>query len=222
MSETPLGLVADRLETRTARAVSLPYLAHIPKATGGNDTFPAVIYLHGAGAKGSMDSLRREPIPALAAEGRIPSDFLLLCPLCPADVPGWRLDDLETFVAAMRARYPLDPARLTLTGVSMGGRGAWEYAAWHGDELAALVPVCGFGVPNLAPRYTGLPVWAFHGDADTVLPIARSDEMVTALQKKGETTDVRYTRLAGAGHNIGRAVYDTPDLWDWLADRRRI
>jgi predicted peptidase len=206
--------------TRTVtRTVTLNYLLRHPPGYRQDQLRPAVLFLHGAGAKGDdPGKVQNEALPRLVREG-MDFPFLLVCPQCPDGVQGWPIDDLAVLVRALREQYPIDPERLYLTGISMGGRGVWEYAYSHAGSLAAIAPVCGFGIPNLAPRLRDLPVWAFHGEHDDVLPAARTDEMVHALKQTGNP--VRYTRLAGIGHSCGRIAYSNPELWAWLAGRRR-
>jgi predicted peptidase len=183
--------------------------------------WPAVVFLHGAGAKGSdLAQVRRETLPRLVFDKEMPFPFLLACPQCPADAPGWPLEDLLVTLETLLERYPIDPARLYLTGISMGGRGTWEFAFWHPEMLAAIVPVCGPSLPTLAPRLKNLPVWTIHGALDDVVPVARTDEMVKALRAT-RGADVQYTRLEGIGHNCGRAAYRHLALWEWLAQQRR-
>src|SRR5437763_1784726 len=75
------------------------------------------------------------------------------------------------------AEYSGDRDRLYLTGLSMGGYGSWEMAAAHPDMFAAVVPICGGADPKtVAGKLKDLPVWAFHGDADPAVPVARGRE----------------------------------------------
>lgn len=207
--------------TRTiTRTLTLDYLIRYPAGCSNDRLWPAVVFLHGAGSKGrDLGRVEKESLPRLAREG-LDVPFILVCPQCAEDAPGWPVHDLAVLVAALQQRHPIDPARLCLTGISMGGRGAWEYAYGFADTLAALVPLCGPSIPNLAPRLKNLPVWAFHGDQDDVVPIARTDEMIAALKAAGNN-DARCTRLAGVGHSCGQSAYTDPGLWAWLAEQRR-
>jgi len=208
---------AHRLQTTKRQEVALNFWLRRP--IGQNSPFATVLYLHGAGDKGDdLELVRRHSLPRLVEDG-LDFPFLLICPQCPAEAPGWPLDDLHLIVEHLRAEDMIDPRRLYLTGVSMGGRGAWEYAYWHASELAALVPVCGFGLPNLAPRLKNVPIWAWHGTDDEVLPVQRSDEMVEALHRASNSA--RYSRLIGVGHNCDHVAYGHADLWQWLAQQQR-
>ena len=206
-----------RIVTRT---VAMNYLIRYPAAYSTDRSWPSVLFLHGAGGKGDdLGKVQNEVLPRLVSEGR-DFPFLLVCPQCPEGLPGWPIDDLAVLIGALKDQLPVDPERLYLTGISMGGRGAWEYAYWHADDLAAIVPLCGPGIPNLTPRLKDLPVWAFHGEEDDIVPVQRSEEMAAALKAAGNP-NVRFTRLAGVGHNCGQAAYGSPELWRWLARQRR-
>lgn len=207
-----------RTVTRTFR---MNCLIRYPPHNQDERLWPTVLFLHGAGAKGDdLGKVKNEALPRLVREG-MDFPFLLVCPQCPEKLPGWPINDLAVLVSALHDQHRLDPERLYLTGISMGGRGVWEYAYWHADTLAAIVPLCGPSIPTLAPRLKDLPVWAFHGQEDDVVPVQRSEEMVAALERAGNP-GVRFTRFAGVGHNCGRAAYDSPELWHWLARQRRI
>lgn len=178
---------------------------------------PLVIYLHGAGQKGtSLDRLTEASLPALLAEGfEVPAH--VVCPLAKPG-PGWPVQHVAIFAEEVCRKLNADPLRIYLTGESMGGRGVFEVAYWHHHLFAAVAPLCGFGIPNLAPVLRELPISMFHGSDDDVLPVARSEEMATALYIAG--ANATFQKLDGHGHSIGRAVYSKPDFWSWLLSKR--
>lgn len=183
------------------------------------DRLPLVIYLHGAGQKGtSLDALSKASLPALLSEGlEVPAH--VVCPLAKPG-PGWPVNHVAVFAEEICRRLGADPMCIYLTGESMGGRGVFEVAYWYHHLLAAIAPICAFGIPNLAPVLSALPIWMFHGSADEVLPVARSEEMASALALANPAT--RFTRLEGEGHNIGRIVYSRPELWSWMLSQKRV
>lgn len=179
---------------------------------------PLVIYLHGAGQKGtSLEYLAEASLPSLMAEGlEIPAH--LVCPLAKPG-PGWPVQHVAIFAEEICRKLNADPLRIYLTGESMGGRGVFEVAYWHHHLLAAAAPLCGFGIPNLAPVLKDLPITMFHGSDDDVLPVARSEEMGAALHAAGANATLQI--LTGHGHSIGRTVYSKPDFWSWMLSKRR-
>ena len=120
-------------------------------------------------------------------------------------------------LAALEDRYPVDRHRLYLTGQSMGGFGAWLAYTRYPGRFAAIVPVCGGGDPGaVVPNLTA--VWAFHGDQDAVVPVARARAMVAAIEASG--SPVRYLEYPGLGHNIFAKAYGEADLVEWLYSQR--
>ena len=95
--------------------------------------------------------------------------------------------------------------------------GAWRQPSPNGQ--AAIAPICGGGDPEQACNLKGLPVWAFHGALDTVVPLSRSDEMVEALQACGG--NVKFTVYPEAGHDSWTQTYNNPALYDWFKQHRR-
>ena len=119
----------------------------------------------------------------------------------------------------MTEKYSVDKDRVYLTGLSMGGFGTWALAAKEPQRFAAIVPMCGGGDPKTADRIKDLPIWVFHGEKDTSVPIARSQEMVDAL--KALHADVQFTRDPDAGHDCWTQSYANPKLYEWLLAHTR-
>ncbi|WNR45257.1 carboxylesterase family protein [Paenibacillus roseipurpureus] len=199
----------------------LQYLVFQPTcATNSGARLPLLLYLHGAGSKGEdLQQVEQSVLPQTLVETGLPFPFVLVCPQCPGSRSGWQSDILAELLDELIPALNIDPSRIYATGISMGGRGVYELAYDYGDRLAAIVPLCAFGIPNLAPRLQELPIWAFHGDQDEVLPLARGQEMADALQGVGSPS--LFTRLEGLGHDIGETVYRSNELWEWLLEQRR-
>lgn len=118
------------------------------------------------------------------------------------------------------AKHPIDPDRVYLTGLSMGGFGSWALAAAQPERFAALAPICGGGDAGTADRLATLPIWVVHGAADPVVPVARSRTMVEAVKKAGG--NVQYHELEGVGHDSWTPAYREGDgLLKWLFEQRR-
>ena len=101
----------------------------------------------------------------------------------------------------------------------MGGFGTWSLAAYASDRLAAIAPVCGGGEPYRTKEFPHLPVWAFHGAKDGVVPLRRSEEMVAGLEKHGGNP--KLTIYPEAGHNSWTEAYNTPELYEWMLKQKR-
>lgn len=120
----------------------------------------------------------------------------------------------------------IDPNRRYVTGLSMGGYGAWEAAERWPNYWAAAAPISGAGDPSKAARLVNLPIWAFHGSADTAVPPSGSRDMINAIRKAGGHP--RYTEYAGQGHGVWEIPYTilgkpspTPDFFAWLFAQHR-
>ena len=130
--------------------------------------------------------------------------------------------DLLAAVAAMQtviSREAVDPARIYLTGLSMGGFGTWDLAARQPQRFAAILPICGGGDEATAPRLARLPIWCFHGDADQVVAVERSRSMIAAVQAAGGSP--KYSELPGVGHDSWTPAYRDPAVLDWMFAQRQ-
>jgi len=210
------------IEIHVSKTIRLPYLLHLP-ATGGTSTgqlLPTILFLHGRGESGEdPKAVLREGLPAYVAQ-QPDFPFIVIAPQCPwgtwwpelADSVGKLLDECA-------ACYPMDPQRLYLTGLSMGGFGAWYLASIWPDRFAAVAPICGggywfHGFPQRVCALKETPVWAFHGAKDDVVPVAASEEMVRALRECGG--EVQLTVYPEAGHDSWTMTYNNPELYRWF------
>jgi len=112
-----------------------------------------------------------------------------------------------------------DKKRVVLTGLSMGGRGAWEIGAANPERFSAIVPVCGRGRKQTAGTLAPVPVWAFVGDADQDETVQNSRSMIAALSTTGAKP--RYTEYRGVGHNSWDRAYNDPSLISWMLKQAR-
>jgi len=205
--------------------VSLRYLLYLPRQYHQRPRFrwPLMLFLHGAGERGDDIALvRRHGPPKLVEERPLP--FVILSPQCPTGTT-WSamIDGLAALLEDAKRRYRVDPARLCVTGLSMGGFGTWALAAARPDLIAAIAPICGgsdwfHGFPLRALRLWQMPVWAFHGAKDQVVPPSGSRELVEALQALGGPA--RLTIYPDAGHDSWTAAYESPELYRWLLAQR--
>ena len=159
------------------------------------------------------------PQPMTGATADVPQ------PLPPEGPPdGWpsREQDLLTILDQALALYRGDPERVYLTGLSYGGFGAWYLASRHAQRFAALAPVVGWGHPDLmAPLAKHrVPVWAFAGGRDPVVPVGPFFEGLNELERLGHP-EVRFTVHQDMGHDTWTRVYAGRDLYDWLLSHRR-
>ena len=219
-AEVPGSLLARAFRDAGPRDVRFKYFEYLPADYGKDPArrWPLVVFLHGAGERGTeLNKVLKYGPPRLVTEGRT-YDFILIAPQCPPAY-GWRIDDLELLLADVLATRAVDPARLYLTGVSMGGVATWEWLIRRPELFAAAVPVCGAGDAGLARRARPTPVWAFHGALDEIIPLGCSEEMVAAFKAAGG--EALLTVYPDVGHDSWEPAYDDPKLYEWLLAHRR-
>lgn len=194
------------------------YVVYVPPGYSPRQRWPLLVFLHGRGECGT-DGQRHVEVglgPAIRAEPqRWP--FVVLFPQKPERDTAW--PDHEAMLLAMIERteqeFAIDGGRRLLTGLSQGGHGTWAFGAKHAGRWAAIAPVCGFTLQELdvAPL-KNVPIWAFHGDADRVVPAQASRDLVAAVREAGG--DPVLTIYGGVGHNSWDRAYRESDLAEWL------
>jgi predicted peptidase len=203
------------------------------------ERYPLVLFLHGAGERGNDNTKQLKYLPTWLADPAVRRRHpcFVLAPQCRMDErwvdvswadakstpqPAAPTVDLAAATKALEetlVREAVDPARIYLTGLSMGGYGTWDLATRMPDRFAAILPVCGGGDDRVAARIAALPIWCFHGDADTAVPVDRSRTMVAAVKAAGGRPI--YSELAGVGHDSWTPAYRDAFVLDWLFSQRK-
>lgn len=218
--EPPAGQSAQAFEGTVTRRVAYRYLLYLPKAYAAAPArrWPLLLFLHGSGERG--DDLAKVKVhgPPKDLDLRDDFPFVVVSPQCPAE-ERWRADSLAALLDDVTRRLRVDPDRVYVTGLSMGGRGTWELALSYPERFAAIAPVCGGALPDRACRLKDVPVRAFHGAGDTVVPLAESERVVEAVRTCGGRAEL--VVYPEAGHDSWTAAYADPSLWDWLLSHRR-
>ena len=209
--------VGKLLEKQFAKGeVKYDYLLYLPPDYGKEDkAVPLVLFLHGKGDK--LDRMKRFGLPR-QIESKKDVPFILVAPESPGG--GWSPRSLAALLDEIEGKYKVDRDRVYVTGLSMGGFGTWTLVAAYPERFAAAVPICGGGSPRSAAKLKDLPIWAFHGAKDEVVPASRTEAMVQALKDAGSDR-VRFTLYPDAGHNAWSATYSNPEVWEWLLKQRR-
>lgn len=181
-----------------------------------------ILYLHGSSRRGrDIEQVKANGLPPVL-DSKDNFEFVVASPQALSNYSwqvSWRPDDLILLLDHLLAKYHIDPRRVYLTGLSMGGYGTWACIAEHPDRFAAAIPICGGGNPDLGKRIAQLPVWAFHGDADNVVPVERSIEMVDAVNAAGGKA--RLTRYPKVGHDSYTQTYANPEIYRWLLEQKQ-
>jgi len=225
-------------------SIEYHYRVFAPKSWSRKRKWPVILFLHGAGERGD-DNLAQTRVgigPAIVRQSES-FPFVVILPQCPRN-RWWTEPDMQAM--ALNAldqaakEFGGDVRRTYLTGLSMGGYGAWVAAATNPKRFAALAVVCGGVRPppglNLpasagppapagdpynavAVKIGKTPVWVFHGNADRAVPVTESRKMVEALKEAG--VNVRYNEYEGVGHNSWDNAYAEPELFPWLLFQRK-
>lgn len=207
------------LARRVTKTVTCGYLLFLPQGYDADARrWPLILFLHGAGQRGDDLELVKEHGVAKIAEQRPDLPFIVVSPQCPAE-GWWSSEVLAALLDEIEKKYRVDPKRIYLTGLSMGGFGTWQLAADQPHRFAAIVPICGRGNPLLTHRIAHLPIWVFHGAKDRVVPLSNSRDMVRSLRKHGAKP--RFTIYRDAAHDSWTRTYENPRLYEWLLSHAR-
>ncbi len=189
--------------------------------------WPLILFLHGAGERGTdvWKATTHGPAKYIAAHPDFP--FILVTPLCPTNEV-WSTDKLLALLDDVIKKNRVDEKRVYLTGLSMGGFGTWNLATAFPEKFAAVAPICGggdiinvllashgYGGPEKVNALKTLPVWAFHGGKDSVVPHEESERMIAEL-KKAKVAEVKYTLYPEAQHDSWSETYNNPELYEWF------
>jgi predicted peptidase len=220
----------------------LPYRFHQPEKIEDDKKYPLVLFLHGAGERG-LDNrgqfLRFTTVPFWEKYS-----CYILAPQCPPRITGsvaegsvwvqtsfgasahtmnaeptWSMQLVMELLDKTMSDKHIDHKRIYVTGLSMGGFATWEILQREGDKFAAAIPVCGGADLNYAKQLINIPLWVFHGDADTTVPVKRSRDAVEAITAAGGHP--KYTELPGVGHGAWAYTYTKPEVWDWLFSQEK-
>ena len=197
----------------------LHYLLFLPSTYAVHpQRWPLMLFLHGAGERGDDLQLVKRHGVAKIVEEQPAFPLLVVSPQCPP-TEAWAPEPLLALLDDIEQHYDMDPERLYVTGLSMGGFGTWAVAIAAPDRFAAIAPICGGGDPSRVGVLRHLPVWAFHGARDPIVPLQRTVEMVEALRQCGG--NVRFTVYPEAGHDAWTATYANPELYAWFLAHTR-
>lgn len=230
VSGLPPGAIPSQFVRRsfTDSAGEHRYFVFVPPHYTPERAWPVVLFLHGAGEKGT-DGVR--PLSAglgTALELHPQQEFLAVFTQCEnlrgRHLTGWLADgaDAQRAIAILgevEATYRIDPQRRVICGWSMGGYGTWSLAAAFPEKWAAVLAIAGgeteqaLDLSELASRQ--IPVWAIHGSEDPLIPVEQSTQLVERLNMLGGRG--RAMIVEGAGHDLWREVFATQQVLDWLA-----
>lgn len=242
-SPVPAGFTKSAYQDEAGNV--LPYQILFPRNYDRNRQYPLVLFLHGAGERGTDNEKQLTHGGKLFLDEKARTDFpaIVVFPQCPPesywssvnidrekrpmlldfsynDQLNWPTQAAVDLVKSLLKTESVDKNRVYLMGLSMGGMGTFETLSRYPKLFAAATPICGGGDPDLTKRYAKrLPLWVFHGDADDVVEVKYSRKMVAKLKELGGR--VSYTEYPGVGHGSWNNVFAEPRLLPWLFAQNR-
>ena len=226
----------------TVHGAAHAYRVWVPAEYTPARRWPAILFLHGSGERGSDGAKPTQAgLGPAFADGAVAVPAIVVFPQCPEN-EHWVGPAREVAIAALDAvekEFSIDRDRVSITGISMGGAGVWILAAEHPHRWSAAAPICGWvvrpaaltSIPDnklpwlgegegrprqVAGRLEAVPVWILHGSADTVVPVSESRRMASLLG-----AHAAYTEFPGVGHNAWDPAYRTTGVVSWLVRQRR-
>jgi len=202
------------------------YQVFVPAGYAANKPTPTILFLHGAGERGTDGKL---PTlvglgPYIQARG---ASFPFLAVFPQAEDTQGRLltpwtagsPDSERALKILndvQKNYTVDAQRISLVGWSMGGYGAWSVGAAHPEKWSAVMILSGGGDPAKAAALKNVPVWAFHGTRDHLVPVSEGQGMAEAL--KSAEGKITFTEFPNGGHDIFADTFGNDGVIAWLED----
>ncbi len=237
-AQTDLEEIYEPREYISDEGDTLRYRVMFPEKFNEGETYPLVLFLHGAGERGDDNTAQLTwGVDAFANEDfRNDHPAIVIAPQAPEDTfwanlnwreegaglmdePSLPLKLAHKLVLKMTEEYPVNANRLYITGLSMGGFGTWDLITRYPDLFAAAMPICGGGDPAKAYRLTELPIWNFHGALDNIVSSKLSREMIQALWNAGGNPG--YTEYPDVNHASWIPAYNDRFVLEWLFGQSR-
>ena len=218
----------------------LPYRLYVPPMLDPTRKYPLVLSLHGAGGRGddNRKQLGQSTAGWICEEVQARHPCFILMPQCPkgkkwVETPFRRgsydfdaapisdhFEAVRNLLDRIVEEYPIDRDRLYIMGASMGGYATWNMITRYPALFAAAVPVCGAGDPGKAADLISLPIWAFHGERDDVVPPQGSMDMIDAIKQAGGAR-ARVTIYQDVKHESYNLAWKEEELVAWLFAQRK-
>lgn len=217
---------------------TLRYRIFVPERTDSTGMYPLVLFLHGAGERGSDNKAQLVwgvwRFVEDSVQQKHPS--IVIVPQAPEGSywgkAEWRTESTRLseepakplvltmeLLSRLQNEFPVDSTRIYVTGLSMGRFGTWNLIMRYPDKFAAAAPVCGGGDVTKAHRIAKIPIWNFHGALDDVVPPQLSRDMIAAVRYAGGNPG--YSEYPDVGHFSWIQAYREPYLVDWLFSQRK-
>jgi len=235
-----LGFYSDK---NVDSEIQIAYRLYVPENIDKNKKYALMIFLHGAGERGSDGNhlsykVQAQFIKNIVEDDKLKEQFIVFAPQCPNEMqwvnsdwhPG-KYDFTNTPQSIPEAlvmsyiekeilgKYEIDKSRIYVTGLSMGGFGTWDLITRYPDLFAAAMPICGGCDVKTAEAVKHIPIRIYHGDKDTAVLIDGEIDMAEELTKLG--SDIKMTVLQGLGHDAWVYGYGDKEVFDWFISQRK-
>lgn len=212
---------------QSSKTTSYKYITYLPidYASDSHKKYPLLIFLHGGSARGTdtLDLYDTGPFDQIYKGRNFP--FIVVAPQCPKHLR-WSTENwFENFYYDLIKKFRIDTNRIYLTGESLGGSGTWFLATKYPDKFAAIAPMCGFTshmdfIDKNIDKLINIPIWAFHGKIDNVVPYEETERIINKLERKNR--DLIFTIEPEVGHWINWLAYSNQELYDWFLKHDKI
>ena len=219
-------------QTAKITSSNIAYLEYLPQGYNNNSNlYPLVISLHGIKEKGttSTDPATLKSSVQKVANVGLPKyvkygtqyKFILISPQLKSNYGTWPAAYVMDVINYVRKTLRVDPKRIYITGLSLGGFGAWTTLGTYPEVFAAALPICAGGnalTKACAIAEQNVPVWGFHGDADNIVSYTVTTKMINAINACTPKPNplAKATLFAGMGHTIWDKVYNQTNALDWM------
>lgn len=207
-------------------ALTLNYLFFMPRDTTAviNGKYPLIVSMHGIGERGNdLWKVKGEGLPKIL-DGKNTFPFIVVSPQCPSTTEwyynGGIQQKMNALIDSLITRYPVDTNRIYLTGLSMGGIGTLDLAIRYPRRFAALIPIA-FRIEegwDLC-KIKDIPMWAFHGEKDDIIPISKAYAVINTLIVCG--ANPTFTTYSDLFHDAWTRTYNNPAIYDWLLTKTK-
>lgn len=222
---------------------TLPYRIMYPKGYKANQKYPLVLFLHGSGERGddNLSQLCHGGALFQSDSLRTMNQAIVVFPQCPKDIswthrikvkeenskdwtfqfsldkgPTWPTALVNALVDSLVNVDEVDPNRMSIGGLSMGGIGTLEFLQRWPNKYCAAFVICGANDVSLADAYKETPIWFFHGGKDDVVPNTYSRKIYARIKELNPQTKNRYTLYPEDGHNSWDDAFVEPGFYEWL------
>lgn len=218
---------------------TLRYRLLSPQNIKEGKDYPLVLFLHGSGERGNDNDRQLIWGAGMFITDKNLKKFpcYVIAPQCPEDKRWVEVHwALETHIMPQEAsenmalvmelmdefddEYPVNKRKIYVSGLSMGGYGTWDIISRMPEYFAAAAPVCGGGDEHQASKLVSMPIWAFHGGVDPVVPTFRSRNMVKAIKDAGGKK-IRYTEYSEVGHGAWKPAFADKKLIRWMFRQKK-